>query len=87
MSRILQIGIGLLCLQQLSGTNGVLFYSSTIFETAGEKKMVFHVTIMPFFGDVVLYAHIYCVLFCMEQLSEGNKYLFQFMLDDSYKLP
>ncbi|KAM7517190.1 hypothetical protein LguiA_006773 [Lonicera macranthoides] len=31
----LMIGIGLLCLQQLSGTNGVLFYSSTIFETAG----------------------------------------------------
>lgn len=31
----LMIGIGLLCLQQLTGTNGVLFYSSTIFETAG----------------------------------------------------
>uniref|UniRef100_A0A5B7AZK8 Major facilitator superfamily (MFS) profile domain-containing protein n=1 Tax=Davidia involucrata TaxID=16924 RepID=A0A5B7AZK8_DAVIN len=31
----LMIGIGLLVLQQLSGTNGVLFYSSTIFETAG----------------------------------------------------
>ncbi|KAK3022098.1 hypothetical protein RJ639_045942 [Escallonia herrerae] len=31
----LMIGIGLLVFQQLSGTNGVLFYSSTIFATAG----------------------------------------------------
>ncbi|CAM8880007.1 unnamed protein product [Rhodiola kirilowii] len=31
----LMIGIGLLVLQQLSGVNGVLFYSSTIFEAAG----------------------------------------------------
>ncbi|CAH9077883.1 unnamed protein product [Cuscuta europaea] len=31
----LMVGIGLLCLQQLSGTNGVLFYSSNIFHTAG----------------------------------------------------
>ncbi|XP_054797685.1 sugar transporter ERD6-like 6 [Prosopis cineraria] len=31
----LMIGIGLLILQQLSGINGVLFYASTIFESAG----------------------------------------------------
>lgn len=31
----LMVGIGLLCLQQLSGTNGVLFYSSAIFASAG----------------------------------------------------
>ncbi|MFS7939115.1 putative major facilitator, sugar transporter, major facilitator superfamily [Helianthus anomalus] len=31
----LTIGIGLLALQQSTGTNGVLFYSSTIFQSAG----------------------------------------------------
>nr|XP_043605968.1 sugar transporter ERD6-like 6 [Erigeron canadensis] len=31
----LMIGIGLLVLQQATGTNGVLFYSSTIFQSAG----------------------------------------------------
>ncbi|XP_047329696.1 sugar transporter ERD6-like 4 [Impatiens glandulifera] len=31
----LMVGIGLLMLQQLTGVNGVLFYSSTIFATAG----------------------------------------------------
>ncbi|KAI8549662.1 hypothetical protein RHMOL_Rhmol06G0042500 [Rhododendron molle] len=31
----LMVGIGLLILQQLSGVNGVLFYSSTIFNSAG----------------------------------------------------
>ncbi|KAL5558037.1 hypothetical protein UlMin_034248 [Ulmus minor] len=34
----LMIGIGLLVLQQISGINGVLFYSSTIFEAAGIKS-------------------------------------------------
>ncbi|XP_062098057.1 sugar transporter ERD6-like 6 [Humulus lupulus] len=34
----LTIGIGLLVLQQISGINGVLFYSSTIFEAAGVKS-------------------------------------------------
>lgn len=32
---LLQVGIGLLVLQQLGGINGVLFYSSTIFKSAG----------------------------------------------------
>ncbi|KAL1534840.1 sugar transporter ERD6-like 6 [Salvia divinorum] len=31
----LMIGIGLLCFQQLSGINGVIFYSNNIFESAG----------------------------------------------------
>ncbi|KAL2513019.1 Sugar transporter ERD6-like 6 [Abeliophyllum distichum] len=31
----LMIGIGLLALQQLTGTNGVIFYSAAIFESAG----------------------------------------------------
>ncbi|GAB2222551.1 hypothetical protein Droror1_Dr00016669 [Drosera rotundifolia] len=34
----LMIGNGLLILQQLTGINGVLFYSSTIFEEAGVKS-------------------------------------------------
>ncbi|KAF9688523.1 hypothetical protein SADUNF_Sadunf02G0205900 [Salix dunnii] len=34
----LMVGIGLLILQQLSGINGVLFYSSNIFATAGIKS-------------------------------------------------
>lgn len=34
--RMVQIGIGLLVLQQLSGINGVLFYSSNIFANAGK---------------------------------------------------
>lgn len=34
----LTVGIGLLVLQQLSGINGVLFYSSNIFATAGIKS-------------------------------------------------
>ncbi|KAE9457031.1 hypothetical protein C3L33_11055, partial [Rhododendron williamsianum] len=37
---ILQVGIGLLVFQQLSGTNGVLFYSSTIFKSAGKYEIV-----------------------------------------------
>lgn len=31
----LQIGIGLLVLQQLSGVNGILFYAASIFKAAG----------------------------------------------------
>ncbi|KAL4282813.1 hypothetical protein GQ457_16G013770 [Hibiscus cannabinus] len=34
----LMVGIGLLMLQQLSGTNGVVYYSSTIFKDAGVKS-------------------------------------------------
>ncbi|XP_022775316.1 sugar transporter ERD6-like 6 [Durio zibethinus] len=35
----LMVGIGLLMLQQLSGINGVLFYSSNIFERAGKNNI------------------------------------------------
>lgn len=35
----LQIGNGLLILQQMSGINGVLFYSSTIFKEAGKPGL------------------------------------------------
>ncbi|KAK3413929.1 hypothetical protein EUGRSUZ_I02439 [Eucalyptus grandis] len=35
----LMVGIGLLGLQQLSGINGVLFYSATIFENAGGNRL------------------------------------------------
>lgn len=35
LMHVLQVGIGLLVLQQLSGINGILFYSSNIFESAG----------------------------------------------------
>lgn len=34
----IQVGIGLLALQQLSGVNGVLFYSSNIFKSAGQFR-------------------------------------------------
>lgn len=36
---LLQVGIGLLVLQQLSGINGILFYSSNIFKAAGKLSM------------------------------------------------
>ncbi|WRX31414.1 Major facilitator [Theobroma cacao] len=36
----LMVGVGLLMLQQLSGINGLLFYSSTIFEAAGKINLV-----------------------------------------------
>ncbi|KAJ6339106.1 hypothetical protein OIU76_008543 [Salix suchowensis] len=38
----LMVGIGLLVLQQLSGINGVLFYSSNIFATAGKHNLASH---------------------------------------------
>lgn len=37
---ILQIGIGLLVLQQLSGINGILFYANNIFKAAGKCSNV-----------------------------------------------
>ncbi|KAJ4832722.1 hypothetical protein Tsubulata_022468 [Turnera subulata] len=46
----LMVGIGLLALQQLSGINGVLFYSSNIFEAAGKRKPVSHLTLKHLAG-------------------------------------
>jgi MFS transporter, SP family, ERD6-like sugar transporter len=38
---MLQVGVGLLVLQQLSGINGVFFYASKIFSSAGNQLSLF----------------------------------------------
>lgn len=60
---IVQVGIGLLVLQQLSGINGVLFYSSNIFESAGQTKD-FHFELL-FYGLLKAYIiDIYIIRVC-----------------------
>ena len=48
---MLQVGIGLLVLQQLGGINGVLFYSSTIFASAGKSLKPLSLTFGTFLRD------------------------------------
>lgn len=50
---IVQIGIGLLVLQQLSGINAILFYASNIFKAAGE----YTVSILTSWCTFLFYLH------------------------------
>lgn len=42
----MQLGIGLLVLQQLSGVNAILFYASSIFKAAGKLCICFRLEIL-----------------------------------------
>ena len=46
MTHFFQIGVGLMLLQQLSGSSGVMFYVGSVFNKGGKTNSVPHVMIM-----------------------------------------
>ena len=47
------VGVGLMVLQQFGGVNGIAFYASAIFITAGRKRIVFFLFLI-FFSYLML---------------------------------
>ena len=63
----LQVGVGIMILQQFGGANGIVFYASSIFKLAGIERFL---NISPYIGVALLGKHntktlslIYCRFF------------------------